>query len=217
MTDTSGFDHDDELREMLRGVDPASSLSPADPHVVARLLEDTMSSDLNPENRETGTRGRSPLTWLVAAAAVLLIVGGGMFGLINHDKGSNDVPTAVDTTGTPEPTVTQLAAPASTSAKCMVPNAELLSRQTIAFEGAVREIAEGRVVLVPSTFYVGEVTDLVEVEAPAADMTELVGAVDFRVGESYLVSATDGRVTVCGFSGPVTPELSALYAEAFPG
>ena len=52
-------------------------------------------------------------------------------------------------------------------------------------------------------------------QAPAEELQELVGAVDFREGERYLVSATNGRVTVCGFSGPYTEDLAGLYVEAF--
>ena len=216
MTDTSDFDRDDELRDMLRAVDPVSSLSPADPAGVARLLEDAMSTDLNHETRETRSRSRGPLTWLVAAAAVVLIAGVGTFGFLNQDEGNDAVPTAQDPTVT-MPTVTMLQAPADINGRCMVPTAEVLSNQALAFEGTVQEISGDRVVLEPSTFYAGEETDLVEVQATSADMAALIGAVEFQEGESYLVSATDGRVTVCGFSGPVAPELSAMYAEAFPG
>jgi hypothetical protein len=63
-------DHDerDELFARLRDADPAAALPPADPDRVARLLEDAMSHDTMTESRETGTRGRSPLTWLAAGS-----------------------------------------------------------------------------------------------------------------------------------------------------
>ena len=84
MSETDGPDRDEELdRARLRALDPAASLPPADPDWVARLLEDTMSHDvdtpLTHESRETGTHDRSPLTWLVAAAAILVIAGVGVF------------------------------------------------------------------------------------------------------------------------------------------
>ena len=41
-------------------------------------------------------------------------------------------------------------------------------------------------------------------------------AVDFQEGRTYLVSATDDRVTLCGFTAEETPELKAMYDEAFP-
>ena len=46
-----------------------------------------MSTELTTENRETGTRDRSPLTWLVAAAAYAVIIAGiGVFALVGHDE-----------------------------------------------------------------------------------------------------------------------------------
>ena len=54
-------------------------------------------------------------------------------------------------------------------------------------------------------------------QAPDRDLQALLAAVDFREGERYLVAASDGRVTLCGFSGPFSEELAELYAKAFPG
>jgi hypothetical protein len=211
--------HDDELQARLRASDPAASLPPADPTRVARLLEDVMSTELTTRHnsggsRETGTHNRGPLTWFVAAAAVLIIAGVGLFGFLSHDDDPAAPPTAADAT-----TVTELSAPgaAAYQAKCMVPNAEIVSRQTVAFDGTVTTLADGVVTLTPSHWYAGDETDLVRVQAPSDDMQELVSAVKFEDGGRYLVSATDGQVTVCGFSAPYSAELAAVYAEAFPG
>lgn len=205
---------DTPLRERLRAADPAASLPPADPDRVARLLEDVMSTELTTENRETGTRNRGPLTWLVAAAAVLIIAGVGLFGVLNHDDDPAAPPTAAD-----DKTVTELTAPsaAAYAAKCMVPNADILAQQTVAFEGTATAIADGMVTLAVSHWYTGDPTDLVRVQAPPADLSKLIGAVDFERGGRYLVSATDGRVTVCGLSAPYTADLAALYDQAFAG
>ncbi|WP_167736020.1 hypothetical protein [Nocardioides sp. 503] len=226
--------NDDELQQRLRAIDPASDLTPADPARVARLLEDTMNTDLTDTSTEStgpGTgpgapgrtaRRRGPLTWVVAAAAVL-IAGVGVFSLLGNDPESDDVPSATGSSSASEgatttsPTVTELGAPAAANAKCMVPNAELLSTAQVAFSGTVASVAADRVTIVPDRFYAGEPTDSVEVEAPPELMTALVGAVSFEEGQRYLVSANDGQVTVCGFSGPFSPDLEALYVEAFPG
>ena len=209
----------DELRARLRSADPAASLPPADPAGVARLLEDVMSTELTTRpkfrgSRETGTRDRGPLTWLVAAAAVLIIAGVGLFGVLNHDTDPAAPPTAAD-----DKTVTELTAPsaAAYAARCMVPNADLLRQQTVAFEGSVSTIADGMVTLVVAHWYAGDPTDLVRVQAPPADLQQLIGAVSFEPGERYLVSATDGRVTVCGLSAPWSADLAALYGQAFGG
>lgn len=219
MTDQHGFDSDDRLRARLSAADPASSLGPADPDGVARLLEDVMSHDtdtLIPETRQTGTHGRSPLTWLVAAAAALVIAGVGVYTFAGSPDDAAAPPIA-DGAGGDEVVITQLRAPAADSGRCMVPTAEILAQQQLAFAGTVDEITDGTVVLTPTAFYAGDEADRVEVAAPAASMTALIGAVDFEVGGSYLVSATGGQVSVCGFSGPATPQLEKLYVAAFGG
>lgn len=204
-------DEHDALRARMRAADPAASLPPADPERVARLLEDVMSTELTTENRETGTRNRSPLTWLVAAAAVLIITGVGLFAVLGHD----DDPPAPPTAG--GDTVTELGAPsaAAYSARCMVPNAEALSQQQVAFDGTVTTVADGVVTLEVGEWYAGDPTDLVRVQAPAEEMQRLLSAVSFQEGERYLVAATDGQVMICGFSAPYSEDLAALYQQAF--
>jgi hypothetical protein len=39
--------------------------------------------------------------------------------------------------------------------------------------------------------------------------------IDFQVGSRYLVTALDGTVNYCGFSGLWTQELADTYAAAF--
>ncbi|MEP9363591.1 hypothetical protein ABLE68_11550 [Nocardioides sp. CN2-186] len=209
--------NDDELQARLRAADPASSLPPADPDRVARLLEDVMSTELTTEKREDGTQGRGPLTWLVAAAAVVVLLVGGIIG-IKAATGDNASPTSAK----PEPaqTVTTLSAPddGATHAKCMVPNAQTLAQMPTAFDGTVSVIDGDTVTLTTTKWYAGEPTDVVKVTAPGEEWERLLSAVHFEAGQRYLVSATDeGAVTVCGFSAAYSDDLSAVYAEAFPG
>jgi hypothetical protein len=207
-------DQQDPLRDRLRAGDPASSLPPADPHRVARLLEDVMSTELTTENRATGTRNRGPLTWLVAAAAVLIIAGVGIFAFVGHESDRVGPPTAHG-----GQTVTELAPPAASAyaAKCMVPNAQLLSQQTVAVDATVTAITADEVTLKANRWYAGNETNLVRVQAAPAALQQLVGATDFKQGGRYLVSATHGVVTVCGFSGAYSPRLAGLYQQAFAG
>jgi hypothetical protein len=167
---------------------------------------------LTEESRRTGTHGRSPLTWLVAIAVVLVIVGATLFALLggdDDDESVSDAPSSADV-----PNAVELVAEPS-SERCMLPDVGILRQQQLAFDGVVRSVTGGQATLVPTRFYAGEETDVVVVKAPDGDLQALLSAVDFREGERYLVSATDGRVTLCGFSGPFSTELETLYAKAF--
>lgn len=221
-----------ELLRRLRAADPASTLAPADADTTARLLEDTMSHPTDTVehphehepagDRRTGGLHRSPLTWLVAAAAVTLIAVVSLTALVMR---GNDAPTAGETlgaadessSGTGAATVTELTAATPSDARCRVPSADLVATQELAFVGTVESIESDTVTLVPSRFYRGEQTDKVEVTAPQVAFDALIGAVEFAEGETYLVSATDGRVSLCGLSGPLTAEREQLYDAAFSG
>ena len=205
MTD---HDADDDLRARLRAADPASSLSPADPDRVTHLLEAAMSETTTqaPESRESGTRGRSPLTWLVAAAAVVLIAAGA-FGLAQRGH---------DTTPAAGGSVTELGyqPPAG---RCMIPNVGVLRQQGVAFRGTLVSLGDGTARFEVTRWYAGGPTDVAQVSAPATDLTDLEQAADLRVGGDYLVSATSGTVTGCGFTGPARGHLLDLYGRAFAG
>ncbi len=214
---------DDELRHRLRAIDPAASLPAADPQRVARLLEDTMTDQQTVESRADGTHDRSRLTWLVAAAAAVLIGGGVLFAVTQGDDdpappAAGDSPSQ-DVAPTAE-TVTRLTldgnAPAS---RCVAPEAapEIVAAQTVVFDGTVTAISGGIVTLEPSRFYAGDETDLVTVRAVDRDMQALLAGVRFEEGGRYLVSATGGQVTLCGFSGEYTDALAGVYETAFPG
>jgi RNA polymerase sigma factor (sigma-70 family) len=206
----------EKLKGELRKIDPAAgSLPPAAPHEVARLLEDVMATELTTETRETGTHGRGPLTWLVAAAAVVVIAGAGFFG-IRALTGDDDV--APPTAGEPASTTTRLDVPAAGgAAKCAVPSAELLASADVAFDGTVTGIVGDRVTLEPTHWYAGGPTDTVVVTAPSEQMQEVASGVQFRAGGRYLVSASGGQVSLCGFSAPYSDELATIFAKAFPG
>lgn len=205
MTD---HERDDELFVRLRAADPAASLPPVDDDRVARLLEDAMSHDTTTETRETGPRHRSPLTWMVAAAAIMLIVGAGSFALLDRDSTTPAPPAAA------EPTVTELELPAVTAGRCMVPNAPALSQAAVAAEAEVVSITGERVTLDVTRWYAGQETD--QLVVTAAEQPLLVGAVEFEEGDRYLVAGNrDGDVMVCGFSDRWSEDLAALYAEAF--
>jgi hypothetical protein len=48
-------------------------------------------------------------------------------------------------------------------------------------------------------------------------MEALIGGIAFDVGQLYLITAADGTVNFCGYSGVATPEMTAAFDEAFGG
>jgi hypothetical protein len=213
-------DEHDELRARLRAADPAASLPRSDPDRVARLLEETMSHTVTTEPRTDDVRHRSPLTWLVAAAAVAIIAGVGVFVVMNgsEDPGAPVAGADPTSSSTGEDSVTELRAPGAgaTAGRCLPVTAPALGGATVAFDGTVEEIEGGLVTLRATDWYAGDPTDLVTVRAPSEDLQALLAAVDFQDGGRYLVAATgDERLMVCGFSAPYSRGLAAVYERAF--
>lgn len=213
-------DEHDELRARLRAADPAAFLPRSDPDRVARLLEETMSHHETPESRADGTRQRGPLTWLVAAAAVAVVIAGvGVFAFMNggQDSGTPAAgPEPSASTGAGD--VTELRAPGAgaTTGRCLPPSADVLSGAQVAFDGTVEGIEDDLVTLRANHWYAGSPTDLVTVKGPSEELQQLLVAVDFQDGGRYLVAASNGgRVMVCGFSDEFSPRLERLYGQAF--
>ena len=141
---------------------------------------------------------------------MLVIAGVGVFAVV----GGDDDPT-VPTAKEPAPSVLALSARPPSSAKCMVVSPEVLANQQVAFDGTVASITDGLVTLDATRWYRGGDADQVTVQAPPENLEALISAADFQVGQRYLVSATDGFVSVCGFSAAYSDDLAAMYAQAF--
>ena len=206
---------DDELRGRLRGGDPARDLPRLDPARADALLQDVMATELTTENRETGTRHRSRLTWLVAAAAVAMIGAAAILGVRALTDGESDPPVATpDTTEAPSLTHLSVAADAGLG-RCATPTAEALATADVAFDGVVTRVEGEQVAMAPTHWYAGGSTGEVVVTAPEERLQRLVAAVSLREGERYLISAVGDRITLCGLSAAYHEDLAALYQRAF--
>ncbi len=213
--------NDDQLRDRLADADPV--LGAADPPSVASpgsqaLLEDVMNTPLDtrpaPELPSDGTKPfrtdirRRPWALVVGAAAAVALAVGGIGAVAGWFDGDTEVA---------EPTVLELSTgdldPAMMS--CMPVSAEIVADMQVAFRGIVDSIEGEQVTLTVDRWYVGGDADVVTITAPAG-LEALIGGVDWVVGEPFLVTAWDGVVNYCGFSGPATPELQAVFDAAFP-
>jgi hypothetical protein len=169
------------------------------------------------------TPTRTLLVIPVALAAFAALTGCGADQ--GADSGSDSTPTSSapsestsestsDSTGSD---TLALTADGSQAGKCAMPSAEVLSTFDTAFEGTVTSVEGGTATLDVDQWYAGGDASTVTVEAPSKALRDLLLAVDFQEGQTYLVSADGDRVTLCGFTAETTPELETLYAEAFPG
>lgn len=101
------------------------------------------------------------------------------------------------------------------SASCPVFDLAVLADMSHAFAGTATSMGDGAVVLAVDRWYAGdESADSVRVTAPTG-LEALIAGIPFEVGQRYLITATDGTVNYCGYSGPATPELTGAFDTAF--
>ncbi|MFN4002408.1 hypothetical protein [Microcella sp.] len=197
--------HDDDrsLREQLRGADPARDLAPLPPTWLDHRMEQIMTDTTTPAVPARSARR----TWIpIAGVAAALAIGAAIA-----------VPLAIGGT----PTVEPLALPEGgglASGSCLTVDAAGLLAQEQAFAARVLTVEGDIVTFEVTERFAGDVADRITV--PQVD--ELTTSTDFSLepfaaGDSYLVTATDGTISACGLSGPDTPELRALFVEAFGG
>jgi hypothetical protein len=223
--DNGDFDGDDRLRALLRGGDPAGSLPPADPAALRSLVEDIMSADLEIRPADQGLAEparRTRTTWLVAAAAVAAIAAGGAFAVTGLTGNGSNAPQADHPANTaPESgagvagQTTQLRAGAPQD-KCAVLTPALLAQYDQAFQGTVTSVEGNTITFHTTEVYSGQVGETVQLAAPPAGVARILGrATTFQVGQSYLVPAYQGAVSMCGYTGVATGDLKTLFQKAF--
>lgn len=206
---------DDELRARLSRIDPMRPGGTADPlpaATAAEIQERVMQTiDHEAENASDDTavaRWRRPRVLAAAAAVVLVLAVGATLATSTDDPSTR--PAA--------PTTLALSLPDSgVIASCLAFDVNVLREMPVAFAGTVTDIGDDAVTLDVNHWYKGGDADLVTVGLNSGQTSAALDGVDFAAGESYLLTATDGTVNGCGFSGPASPELEAAFADAFPG
>ena len=157
------------------------------------------------EQPETGPEQKSN-RWLVgiAAAAALVLAVGGAIAL----TGGGTDPVASG------PALELTAGGEDFTAMCIMFSVEELARMEVAFEGTVTSVEGETVTLEVDEWFKGGDAGQVVLHAPAG-MEALIAGFPFEVGSQYLITAFDGNVNYCGFSGPSTPEFRAAYEQAY--
>jgi hypothetical protein len=197
----------DQLRDRLARLDPMHpgvETEPLTTESSQRLLEAIVSTPVI-EQPETGPE-QKPNRWLVgiAATAALVLAVGGAIAL----TGGGTEPVASG------PPLELTAGTDDVMASCIMFSVEELARAQVAFEGTVTTVEGDTVTLDVDQWFKGGDAGQVILNAPQG-MEALIAGIPFEVGGQYLITAYDGNVNYCGFSGPSTPEFRAAFEQAF--
>ena len=203
----------DDLRARLARIDPAAA-GPVDPVTSPRaheLLERTMQTlDTHTDLDQVAARRRWHRPALAAAAAVAVLG----IALAATQLTSEDAPA------TKAPTTVALAVPGGggvTMSSCIMFDVAILRDMPVALAGTVVAQDADSVTLRVDRWYKGGSADQVRIATPDGSTSVALDGVDFQQDQRYLLTATDGTVNGCGYSGPASAELEKSYAEAFGG
>lgn len=197
--------NDDQLRNRIRRLDPAPTKvpmeSPTTPSARARL-EHIMTTTDSP-TKPSPARPRRPIGLAVAAALVVIA---GLGVLLAQRDGGEDT----EVTGPP----LELSLGDSALASCLPFDVATLSTMSPAFAATATAVDDNVVTLQVDKWYTGGDAAEVRLEAMPG-MQALIDGFDFVVGQQYLITAAEGTVNFCGYSGPATPELTSAFEQAF--
>lgn len=156
----------------------------------------------------------TPVPTVVASR---VLTAGLLAGLLAGCASGEDAGSGDPTPSAAAPTALELTVPAARTGRCMVPSVANLQAQDTAFEGVVTAVTDGTATLDVTQSFKGERADTATVAAPSQDLQDLLLAVDFEEGQTYLVSSLDGEVSVCGLSARKDDLLADLYQQAYAG
>jgi hypothetical protein len=197
----------DELRDQIRDLDPMHTGVPTDP-VTAPAARQRLETIMSIDQRQTGQARKRPTSFAIAVAAATAVVA--LIGVVALTGGDDSSPDLV----AGPPLELSLGDAGSAMASCMPVSVEFLADMSPAFAATATAVEGETVTLTVDRWYAGGDAAQVVLDAPAG-LTALIGGIDFQVGGHYLITAANGTVNYCGYSGEATPELTALFEQAF--
>jgi hypothetical protein len=201
----------DELRDQIARIDPMHPDVPtaeATARPSRELLEHIMSTPTT-DRPDRALRPRRRVWYSVATAALVAVVAIGGASLLGGDETVDATTTVVAS-----PPLELGLGDGGAMASCMAVSADILRDMSPAFLGTATAVDGEQVTLSVDRWYAGDEFETVILHAPAG-MEALIGGIDFQVGQQYFITAFDGTVNYCGYSDVFSPELAAIYAEAF--
>lgn len=217
---TGNGDFDADLRRQLAGLDPMAGVpvephhSPQARHRLEQIMQNTDHNIVATTPTNVRPFRRRGTTWLAAAAAVAAIAVGTTVAVNagGNDNGSvvaqdQPVSLALQTSGTD-----------TSMQMCMMFDVAQLRTAGVAFGGTVTAIDSENVTLDVDRWFKGEPeADVVTIAIPPGGDNVALDGVEFVQGKRFLISATDGVLGTCGYSGPASAEFEKSFEQAFPG
>ena len=216
----------DELREQLRQLDPMQSGVSVEPSTTPSSrarLEQIMNTPLIDQDPSTnssghsvdGTRQRDAVegharkNWTfiggVAAAAIIAVGSAVAIGNLGGDGGSQIAAG---------PPLELSLGDSNVMATCMVFDPAILADMSPAFAGTATSVDGDSVTLDVDHWYAGGDATTVVLRG-AGESPALIAGFAFEPGARYLITAAEGNVNFCGYSGPATPEFTEFFDQAF--
>ncbi len=153
---------------------------------------------------------RRKLIWSIGVALWIIAMVAAIVAMMNGDGG-----VSTDGENVATPLVLSVGA-GGASASCLPFSVEILATMPQAFTGTVTSVEADAITIAVDRWYAGGTASLVRLET-IGDAQALLGGFSYDVGSSYLLTASDGTLSYCGYSGPSTPELEASFERAFLG
>ncbi|MDX1449245.1 MAG: hypothetical protein R3246_09300 [Acidimicrobiia bacterium] len=145
-------------------------------------------------------RTRNRLVAAVAAAVAVAVLGFGLAGGLG--SGDDPAPLVLTANG------------GDVLASCLPFDVEILKGMSPAFGGVVVELTDSVVTIEVDRWFTGGDAEVVQIEYTPG-MEALIGTPNLEVGQRYLITASDGVINGCGYSGLATPEYEAAFEQAF--
>lgn len=189
------------LLRRMQAADPARTFQMADSWMSDQVEATMSTTPVEPKFR--------PRRWApaLASAATLAVIGGGAYAFLGgNDPASTRDSTAI-TLNVPTGTGTSINS-------CVPFDVRYLRDMPVAFSGSATEVGEDSVTLEVDRWFKGGDADVVRLANYDLSAVSLDGF-KFEEGDRYLITATDGTVNFCGYSGPWNQERADAFDEAF--